>query len=209
MNKKVVITIGRQYGSGGRNVGKLVAKKLGIDFYDKELITLAAKQNGMSEHLFESVDERPTNSLLYSLAVGAYGMDGNYSYWGDAALPLNDRVYQIQAGLIEELADKGSCVIVGRCADYVLRDRDNVVNVFLMADKEYRKKKAIESYQVPAEKAADVIKKTDKKRANYYNYHTNREWSDASNYHICVDVGAIGEEKCADLIVSYVQLKFS
>ena len=170
---------------------------------------MAAKQNGMSEHLFESVDERPTNSLLYSLAVGAYGMDGNYSYWGDAALPLNDRVYQIQAGLIEELADKGSCVIVGRCADYVLRDRDNVVNVFLMADKEYRKKKAIESYQVPAEKAADVIKKTDKKRANYYNYHTNREWSDASNYHICVDVGAIGEEKCADLIVSYVQLKFS
>ena len=166
MSKKVVITIGRQYGSGGRNVGKLVAKKLGIDFYDKELITLAAKQNGMSEHLFESVDERPTNSLLYSLAVGAYGMDGNYSYWGDAALPLNDRVYQIQAGLIEELADKGSCVIVGRCADYVLRDRDNVVNVFLMADKEYRKKKAIESYQVPAEKAADVIKKTDKKRAN-------------------------------------------
>ncbi len=122
MDKKVVITIGRQYGSGGRIVGQKLAEKLGIEYYDKDLITLAAKQNGMSEHLFESVDERPTNSLLYSLAVGAYGMDGNYSYWGDAALPLNDRVYQIQAGLIEELADKGSCVFIGRGADYVLRE---------------------------------------------------------------------------------------
>lgn len=208
MDNNIVVTIGRQYGSGGRVVGEMVAKKLGIAFYDKALITLAAKQNGMSEHLFESVDERPTNSLLYSLAVGAYGMDGNYSYWGDAALPLNDRVYQIQTGLIEEFADKGSCVIVGRCADYVLRDRDNVVNVFLMADKEFRIKNAVERYGVPPEKAADILKKTDKKRANYYNYHTNREWSDASHYHLCIDVGALGAEKCADLIVSYIGLKF-
>lgn len=208
MDKKVVITIGRQYGSGGRIVGQKLAEKLGIEYYDKDLITLAAKQNGMSEHLFESVDERPTNSLLYSLAVGAYGMDGNYSYWGDAALPLNDRVYQIQAGLIEELADKGSCVFIGRCADYVLRERDNVVNVFLMADREYRLKNVVENYGVPAEKAADVIKKTDKKRANYYNYHTNKEWSEASNYHLCVDVGALGLDKCAELIATYVELKF-
>ena len=110
MNKKFIVTIGRQYGSGGREIGKRLAEKLGVDFYDKELITLAAKKHGMSEKVFESVDEKPTNSLLYSLAVGAYGMDGGSPYWGETVLPINDKVYQIQADLSRNLPKKAAAL---------------------------------------------------------------------------------------------------
>ena len=143
MNKKFIVTIGRQYGSGGREIGKRLAEKLGVDFYDKELITLAAKKHGMSEKVFESVDEKPTNSLLYSLAVGAYGMDGGSPYWGETVLPINDKVYQIQAGLIEETAQKGSCGFVGRRADLLLRERNHTGQVLDYAKHEFRKEKTV------------------------------------------------------------------
>lgn len=207
MDKKFVVTIGRQYGSGGREIGRKLAEKLGVPFYDKELITLAAKKHGMSEEIFESVDEKPTNSLLYSLAVGAYGMDSASTFWGETALPLNDRVFQIQAEIINELAEKESCVIVGRCADYVLRNRTDTVNVFLCANSEFRKERAVKEYGCDPKKVADILRKTDKKRSNYYDYHTNLRWGDAFHYDLCIDVSKLGADKCVDLISAYIDLK--
>ena len=206
--KKYVVTVARQYGSGGRLIGKALAESLGIAFYDKELITLAAKKNGMNEKIFESVDERPTNSLLYSLAMGAYGMDGSYSYWGDISMPLNDKVFQLQADMIAELAEKHSCVIVGRCADYVLRNRKDVANIFLFADFDYRVQRAIKEYNVSPDKAADIVKKTDKKRASYYNFHTNRTWGDTDTYGISLNTGILGPDKSVEVLKNYIETLF-
>ena len=207
MGKKFVVTIGRQYGSGGREIGKKLAEKTGAEFYDKELITLAAKKHGMSEKVFESVDEKPTNSLLYSLAVGAYGMDGGSPYWGETVLPINDKVYQIQAGLIEELAEKGSCVIVGRCADFILRDRKDTVSVFLTADEAFREDRAVNLYGCDPKKVSDIIRKTDKKRSNYYEYRTNQRWGEASHYDLCINVSKFGIDNCVELIEKYIELR--
>ena len=207
MGKEFVVTIGRQYGSGGREIGKKLAEKTGAEFYDKELITLAAKKHGMSEKVFESVDEKPTNSLLYSLAVGAYGMDGGSPYWGETVLPINDKVYQIQAGLIEELAEKGSCVIVGRCADFILRDRKDTVSVFLTADEAFREDRAVNLYGCDPKKVSDIIRKTDKKRSNYYEYRTNQRWGEASHYDLCINVSKFGIDNCVELIEKYIELR--
>jgi len=201
---KFVIAIARQYGSGGRAIGKKVAEKLGIKYYDKELITVAAKRNGMSEKVFENMDEKPTNSLLYSLAMGSYAMDGHYIYWGDTAPSLNDKVYQSQAELIKEFADEGSCLFVGRCADYILDGRPNVISVFISADMSDRVARIREREGIK-NKTEDVIIKTDKKRANYYSFYTNREWGKADNYDLCLNVSAIGEDKAVDIICDYVE----
>ncbi|MDF2685269.1 MAG: cytidylate kinase [Clostridia bacterium] len=209
MDKNYVITIGRQYGSGGRETGKLLAKRLNIDFYDKELITLVAKKNGMSEKIFENVDEKPTNSLLYSLAMGAYAMDGHYVYWGDVAPSINDKVYQMQTDLIREFAFKKSCIFVGRCADYILSDHPCCINIFLTSKIENRIKNVIKRNEAPANKVEDLIIKTDKRRANYYSFHTNRNWGEASNYDLCIDIGSIGIENTVNLIEKYVEMKTS
>ena len=207
MKKHFVITIGREYGSGGREVGKKLSEKLGVEFYDKELITVAAKKNGMNEKIFESVDERPTNSLLYSLAMGAYGMEGNYSYWGDLSLPLNDRVYQMQADLIKELAQKSPCVIVGRCADYILKDFPLLIKLFITADNDTKIERVVSQYGVPREKAADIIKKTDKKRGNYYDFHTNKAWGGISNYDLCINITPVGIDNAVEAIKQYTEIR--
>jgi cytidylate kinase len=207
MDKNFVITIGRQYGSEGREIGKLLAKRLNIDFYDKELITLVAKKNGMSEKIFENVDEKPTNSLLYSLAMGAYAMDGHYVYWGDVAPSINDKVYQMQTDLIREMAFKKSCIFVGRCADYILSDHPCCINIFLTSKMEDRIKNVLRRNEAPANKVEDLIIKTDKRRANYYSFHTNKNWGEADNYDLCIDTGSIGIDNTVNLIIKYVEIK--
>ena len=144
MKQKIIITIGRQYGSGGRIIGKLLAEKLGISFYDKEIIEMAAKKSGMSQEAFEKVDETAASSLLYSIATSV-SMFGNYVS-PQVDLPLNDKLFIIQSEIIKSIAKKGSCVIVGRCADYILKDRSDIINLFIYADKESRKKRAINEY---------------------------------------------------------------
>lgn len=189
MNK--VITISRQYGSGGREIGKKLAEAFQIPFYDNDIITIAAKESGFAEAVFERAEEKATNSLLYSIAMGmnAYG---NHEF-GFSNLSLDDRIFLAQSKVIREVAEKGPCVIVGRCADYVLRDNPNVVNVFICADVEFRVKRAIELYNLPKEKAADNVAKNDKSRANYYNYHAIEKWGDVNNYHLSIrsDFGGI------------------
>ena len=194
---KHIITISRQYGSGGRFIGKLLADKLGIPLYDNELITMAAKKSGYSEAIFENVEKTATHSLLYSLSMfgstaGVYG------------LPLSDKVFIIQSEIIKKVASEGPCVIVGRCADYVLKDEKNIVDVFIHSDIGNRVKRAVTYYGLSEEKAKDAINKTDKRRASYYNYYTGHRWGDANNYEISLNSDKVGIEDCVDILYRYI-----
>lgn len=202
MKQKIIITIGRQYGSGGRMVGKLLADRLGISFYNREIIELAAKKSGMSEEAFEKVDETAASSLLYSIATGAY-MFGNYVS-PQVDLPLNDKLFIVQSEIIKSVANKESCVIVGRCADYILKDRQDVINVFIHASKENRKKRAVDEYGIPMNKADGYLTKIDKKRNTYYNYYTGEKWGNCINYQLCLDSGVLGVEGCVHMIESFI-----
>lgn len=206
MNSNYIITIGRQFGSGGREIGEALAKKLGIPFYDKELISMAAKESGQDAEVFDQVDERATNSLLYSLSMGLYNF-GN-SFTNSSELPVNDRLYILQHQIIKKLADEGPCVIVGRCADYVLKDKENCVNVFIHANMEYRKKRAIEIHDVKKNKAEQIINKTDKIRANYYGFYSGQKWGFAQNYDICIDSSKLTTDQAVALIESYVNIRY-
>lgn len=204
MNNKYVITISRQFGSGGRAVGQKLAQKLDIPFYDKELISLAAKESGMNPEVFKSIDETAANSLLYSLSMGMYNFNGPLAM-GD--LPVNDKLYLLQHQLIKEIATKGPSVIVGRCADYVLKDNPHIINVFIYADMEYRKKRAVTVHNIEERRAETIINKTDKTRANYYSFYTGQKWGVAQNYDLCIDSSKLSDDKIVELICSYINLK--
>ncbi len=204
MNRKYIITIARQFGSGGREIGKALAESLGIPCYDKELISLAAKESGIDAEVFKNVDERATNSLLYSLSMGLYSFGNSFSTTGD--LPVNDRLYILQHQIIKKLAEEGPCVIVGRCADYVLKDRDDCINIFIHADMEYRKQRAIEIHGVAKNRAEQVVNKTDKVRANYYSFYSGQKWGYAQNYDLCLDSSKLSTDKIVKLIHAYMDI---
>ena len=168
-----VITIGREFGSGGLDVGRMLSKQLNVNCYDKELLAMAAKESGLCQEIFESHDEKPTNSFLYSLVMDTYSVSG-YTSTPFMEMPLNHKVFLAQFEAIKNLAKKESCIIVGRCADYALEEHPNCIQVFIHAEKEFRIQHIVETYGLTKEKAADMIQKTDKKRANYYNYYSNK-----------------------------------
>jgi cytidylate kinase len=199
---KKVITIGRQYGSGGREIGEKLAKRYGIPFYDNELITRAAKESGFAEETFERAEDKATNSLLYSLAMGI-NVYGNQDF-GFSGLSLDDRIFLAQSDVIRKIAEEGPCVIVGRCADYVLRERDNVFNVFVRASMDYRLERAIKNYGVEEKKAADFILKNDKRRGNYYSYHVGEKWTNLNNYDLVVCSSLVGIDRAVDCICAYL-----
>lgn len=181
----LVITIGRQFGSGGAEIGKQLAKEMGIKFYDKELINLAAKESGLSEQILNDYDEKPTNSFLYSLSLGAYSYDS--TAYGNFNIPITDKVFMAQAQIIRDLAEKEPCVIIGRCAESILKNHDALLSVFVHTDLERRIKRISELKNVTPSIAADMIKKIDKKRASYHNYFSDGKWGDAAEYDICLD----------------------
>lgn len=199
-----IITISRQYGSGGREIGERLSKLLDIPYYDNALITRAAKESGFAEAAFEKAEEKATNSLLYSIAMGmnAYG---NQEF-GFAHLSLDDRIYLAQSEIIRKVADEGPCVIIGRCADYVLKERNDVLHFFIWADMDFRIKRATELYNLSPSKAEENVLKVDKRRANYYNYHANGKWGSASNYHLSIKSDALGIEKSALLLKDFVEM---
>lgn len=199
---KKVITIGRQYGSGGREIGEKLAKRYGIPFYDNELITRAAKESGFAEETFERAEDKATNSLLYSLAMGI-NVYGNQDF-GFSGLSLDDRIFLAQSDVIRKIAEERPCVIVGRCADYVLRERDNVFNVFVRASMDYRLERAIKNYGVEEKKAADFILKNDKRRGNYYSYHVGEKWTNLNNYDLVVCSSLVGIDRAVDCICAYL-----
>ncbi|MBR5468601.1 MAG: cytidylate kinase-like family protein [Firmicutes bacterium] len=195
--KNVVFTIGRQYGSGGRLIGEKLAKELGIPFYDKELLTLAAKESGFCEEIFETHDEKPTSSFLYSLVMGGYGSD---------SMPLNHKLFLAQFETIKKVAKQGPCVILGRCADYALEEMPNVVNVFIHADIKERAKRAVEEYGEDPKTVESIINKTDKKRASYYNYYSDKKWGAMDTYNLSIDSGKIGIDNAVKLIKEFAEM---
>lgn len=199
--ERIIISIGRQYGSGGREIGKRLAKEFNIDFYDKELITLAAKESGFSEEILKENDENHNGSFLYSLVMGTYTGGNN--------LPLNHKLFLAQFDTIKKLAEEKSCVIIGRCADYALEYNPNCVKVFIHADIDSRIKRAIEEYGVSPDKVEEVIKKTDKKRESYYNFYTGKKWGLMENYDITINSSFSGIDGAVKVIADLVKEKMN
>lgn len=205
MKTNTIITIGREFGSAGREIGNKVADYFGIKLYDKEMLARAAKESGICEEIFESHDEKPTNSFLYSLVMDTYSMGYSGNTYSD--MPINHKVFLAQFDAIKKIADEGPCILVGRCADYALESYSNVVNIFIHADLDVRIRRIARIYDLTDAKAKDMIVKTDKKRASYYNYYTNKKWSDSESYELCLDSSQLGVEGTAKAIEQYVLLK--
>ena len=204
MAEKIIYTIGRQFGSGGRQIGKALSAKLGIPYYDKELLTLAAKDSGFSEALFQNVDEKPASSLLYSLVMGNYPMSSGTLGFNE--MPLNDQLFLIQSNTIRKVASQGSCIIIGRCADYVLKGNKDLISIFVHAPLEARVKRAIESYGIDPAKAEDVCLKNDKSRANFYNYYSDQKWGMCRTYNLSLDSSLLGIDGCVDQIIEFTEI---
>lgn len=205
MAENIIITIARQYGSGGREVGEIVAKNLGMVYHDKSLIKLAAEKSGLSEERLESVDEKPTPSFLYSVAVGAMGLSP-FTFGVPYDTPMNDKLFKLQSEIIKEEADKAPSVFVGRCADFVLSDHPRLVRVFIYADIDKRAERIAKRNNIEIGEAKNKAIKTDKRRANYYNYYTSRKWGKSENYDLMIDTSKIGPEGAAKIIEEYVNL---
>ena len=200
-----IITIGRQYGSAGREIGYIVAEKLGIKLYDKEMLDRAAKDSGICQELFETHDEKPTNSFLYSLVMDTYSL--GYSVGGYTDMPINHKVFLAQFDAIKKIAEEGPCILVGRCADYALEEYDNVIRLFIHADMDARIRRIARIYDLTDSKAKELIVKTDKKRASYYNYYSNKKWGAADSYDFCLNSSMLGIEGTAKAIEELVALK--
>lgn len=204
MSNRTVITIGRQFGSGGRAIGRLVAEKLGIPFYDKDIIKRISKESGLSHEILDDYDEKPTNSFLYSLSLGAYTY-GN-SITGIPEMPMSDKIFVIQSDVIKKLASEGPCVIVGRCAESVLKDEFDFLSVFIHTDFDSRIQRVSEYDKISHDEAAERIRKTDKKRASYHNYYSELKWGAATSYDLCIN-SKIGIENAAQLIIDIYNMK--
>ena len=205
MKGNLVITIGRQCGSGGKKIGQRLAEVMGVKCYDKELLSVAAKDSGLCEELFETHDEKPTSSFLYSLVMDTYSLGYTTSAYMD--MPINHKIFLAQFNTIKKLADEESCVIVGRCADYALADYPNTVSVFITANDDDRIKSLMETYKVDEAKAKDIMVKTDKKRSSYYNYYSSKKWSDAKSYDLCINSSVTGMEGAIEVIQAFAKVK--
>lgn len=202
--KDFTITIGRQFGSGGRELGKLVAGRLGIGFYDKELMLQAARQSGLSPEFIENNDERTPRFIS---GILSFNLGCTPIAWYGAPSSINDdRIHNAQCDIIRSLARQGPCVIVGRCADYVLRDMDNVINIFVHAPVEACVKRIIARGDCNDERQArEMVEKTNKLRAGYYNFYTDKRWGEASGYDLTIDSSRLPMERIAGLVIDYVR----
>ena len=206
MSDNLIITIGREYGSGGHEIGQKIADELGIKCYDRELLELAAKDSGLCPEIMENHDEKPTNSFLYSLVMDTYSM-GFSSTSTFVDMPINHKVFLAQFDAIKKLADRESCVIVGRCADYALEDYPNLVSVFIKAPLSSRVTRIMERNNVSEDKAFEMIAKRDKKRASYYNYYSSKKWGEAKSYDLCLDSSKVGIEGSIQVIKAFIDAK--
>ena len=202
---KSIITISREFGSGGREIGRILAKEMDVPFYDKELLEIASKESGICEELFVKNDESYTSSFLFSLVMGSYPVASDGRINPD--LPLNHKIFLAQFDTIRKLSESGPCVIVGRCADYVLKDRENVIDFFLMGDMADKKTRILGRYDIEKDKVEDFIKKTDKRRASYYNYYTDQKWGASTNYDLCLNTSRTGIDGAVKLMKEYIAIR--
>lgn len=205
MKGKVIITIARQFGSGGREIGERLASKLQIPFYDKSLIHLAAKDSGVDEDLLNAADENSSHDFWSASANSSAIYGSRMTLFNE--MPMNDKLFIIQSNNIKKIASAGSCVIVGRCADYILRDEGCMVPVFIHSSVQDRLNRVIHTYGIPEKEAKDVMLKTDKRRAAYYNYYSGEKWGRADNYDLSVNVAAAGIDGAVELIIKFAELK--
>ena len=201
MNKKI-ITISRQCGSGGHTVGQEVARQLGISFYDKKIVEAIAKRSGLSEEFIAEQGEYHTHSLLYTIATN---ITAGYNSFHKESMPLSDQIEIFQTELIKELAEKESCVIVGRGADYILKDYSDCLHVFIHGNIEDRKKRVVSEYGIAETEPETIVSLRDKKRTQHYKYYTDREWGMASNYNLCLDSSLLGIDTCVYFILKAFQ----
>ena len=203
--KHIVVTIARQYGSGGKTIGNKLAANLGIKAYNREILKMASEDSGINEVMFNRVDERLKNTPLFRIMR---------KYKGELIAPeeedflSNQNLFNYQAKIIKDLAAEGPCVIIGRCGDYVLRDLPNVVRTFIYASPEYNRRQIIERGAYSGSDIDKYIQKTDKERSDYYHYYTGQEWTDARNYDLCLNSEKLGDEGCVEAIKRYIQVRF-
>ncbi|MGL5262252.1 MAG: AAA family ATPase [Bacteroides sp.] len=202
MDNHFVINIGRELGSGGREIGQKLANELGISFYDKKLIELAATESGLCEECFEKADEKASQTLLGSI----FSM--RYPFITDGVTPLNflnnDALFKIQSDVIRDLANKESCLFVGRCADYILRNHPRSVSVFISAPREERVARLCKRHNISKEEAEEMMIKADKGRSQYYNYYSYKTWGAAKTYDLCVDSSIFGIDGTVEFIKNFV-----
>lgn len=199
MEKNIIITIGRQFGCGGKNIAEVLGKKLGIPVFDNELIIKAAQESGFSAEFFERSDEKRRFFSLTSIFAGSYSSDSE-NFMSDKGL------FRIQCETIRSIAEQGSAIIVGRCSDYVLRERGNTLSIFLTSPIEERVRRVAERMGISLEKAEETVEKQDRGREEYYNYYTFGNWGVASNYDLCIDSSKAGIEGTADIIIEFAKI---
>ena len=204
--KNAVITIARQYGSCGKTIAAMLAKDLGINCYGREILKMASEESGINERLFGMSDEKLKHSVLMKLLKRPY--EGDLIPPESSGFVSDDNLFNYQAKVIKELAESESCVIVGRCADYVLRDFPNVISVFIHADREFCLEQAMERNSMSLKEMQRFIEKTDKYRGDFYKYYTGHEWSDARNYDLCLNSGKKKKKKCVEEIKAYMKVRF-
>lgn len=198
-----IITIGRQFGSGGREIGEKVAEHFNIKCYDKELLSRAAKESGFCEEMIQNHDEKPTNSFLYNLVMDTYSFGYNASSFVD--MPISHKVFLAQFDTIKKIADEGPCVMVGRCADYALSDYKNCLNLFISGDTKTKIDRVMGKYNLTEQKAKEMINKKDKQRSSYYNYYSSKKWSQADSYDLCINSSVLGIEGTVNLVIQYIE----
>lgn len=198
-----IITIGRQFGSAGREIGEKVAEYFNIPCYDKELLTRAAKESGFCEEMIQNHDERPTNSFLYNLVMDTYSFGYNASSFVD--MPISHKVFLAQFDTIKKMASEGPCIIVGRCADYALSEFKNSIHLFIYGDEKTKVRRIMEKYELSEAKARDMIIKKDKQRQSYYNYYSSKKWGRADSYDLCINSSVLGVEGTVKLIIQYIE----
>ena len=198
-----VITIGRQFGSAGREIGEKVATHFDIKCYDKELLTRAAKESGFCEEMIESHDERPTNSFLYNLVMDTYSFGYNASSFMD--MPISHKIFLAQFDTIKKIASEGPCVIVGRCADYALSEFTNCIHLYIYGDDDVKIKRIMGKYNLTEQKAKDMINKKDKQRQSYYNYYSSKKWGHADSYDLCINSSMLGVDGTVKLIIQTIE----
>ena len=200
-----IITIARQYGSGGREVGQKLAQLLGVKCYDRDLLSLAAEKSGLSEEALHHAEEKAASSLLYTLVMSSNMYHSSVDHFN---VPINDKLFCVQSEIIREIAEKESCVIVGRCEDYVLAEHPNLVRVFIYADFESRVQRICREHNLSEVDAREKIVKTDKRRSNYYNYYTSHKWGKLDNYDLALATDKIGIDAAARFIADYAKIAY-
>ncbi len=204
MKNPLIITIGREYGSGGREIGQAVAKALGIAFYDKQIISLAAKKSGLSDEFIANNEQRMRGGLLHNLAAASAYSGGFFS---SQYLPLSESIFISQAQVIRDIANKESAVIVGRCADYILDGRENTINVFIHAPQEARVERIMRLHGLDEASAIKEIQVSDKERGNHYFRYTDRKWGKAQHYDVCINSALMGVDKTVEMLVAMAKIE--